>query len=83
MPLHLIGPVGQGFRLRTATCPVLMGDVVRQIVRDFEATRAFPGVPVSGRSLDDLDPLVFDALLVVAEEARLIDLAKRAEVGRG
>lgn len=73
---HLVGPFGGGFRAKGPTCPAkLGGPEIEGAIEDLLSTAMFPGVPLEGRCLDDMDNRRLEALRIVKSEEPYIRAA--------
>lgn len=83
--MHLLGPHEGGFRVKLDRCPADLAEVpeVEGAVEDLLAATMFPGVPLAGTSIGDLDNRRFEALTVArAEEPYIRDALIEAERAR-
>lgn len=69
-----MGPVGGGFRLKLKACPVKDSTSEGwEIVDGYLDTLTFPGVPLAGTSVADLDARMHAGIRAVRDECQVIE----------
>lgn len=71
--MHLVGWVRGAVRLKLKGCPTRASSEAWEIVEAYLDSIAFPGVPLTGTCIDDLDARTHDGLRLIREEHAIID----------